>query len=244
MKHAVDQRRTLHDVAHEDKQRNRQQGVIRHHPVRPLHHKIEDPTLPPVMRRIPESDVTKDHAEAHECKCRGKTHHDRNHNEPQHGQAEYWIAHGLFRSSSLIALSCTTPSSITLRWRAASSMACAVSIAAQARLFVHVLAVGELGLDNVNFFHIVQARRPGASANANNTADDFSEALKHDKCSCDRNDCFEVVDRRTLCRHIRMLRDAPGIGGVAVARIDKPEDAWDKKQKIQGEIECRPGRAV
>src|SRR5258705_4174671 len=131
MKHAVDERGTFHDVAHEDKQRHRQERVISHDAVSALHHQVEDPILPPMMRRIPECDVTENHAESHERKCSGKAHHDRDHNEPEHGQAEYWIAHGLFCLSSLIALSCTTPSSITLRWRAASSMACAVSIAAR-----------------------------------------------------------------------------------------------------------------
>src|SRR5207249_2309258 len=79
--------------------------------------------------RGPERDIAEDHAEAHEREGSREAHHDRDHDKPQHRQAEYRVAHGFFCSLSLIALSCTTPSSMTLRWRAASSIARADSIA-------------------------------------------------------------------------------------------------------------------
>src|SRR4029434_191451 len=131
MKHAVDQRRALHDVAHEDKQRHRQQRIIDHDAVGPLHDQVEDSVLPPMMGWIPKSDVAENHPEAHEREGSRETHHDRDHDEPQHRQAECRIAHDFFCSSSLIACSWTTSSAMTLRCRAASSIACEVSIAAR-----------------------------------------------------------------------------------------------------------------
>ena len=64
------------------------QRVVGHDPVSALYHQVENSVLPPVMRRIPESDVAEDHPEAHERKRRRKAHHDRDHDEPEHGQAE------------------------------------------------------------------------------------------------------------------------------------------------------------
>ena len=130
---------------------------------------------------------------------------------------------------------------MTLRWRAASSMACADLHRGQARFLVDELAMRKLRFDNVDLFHIVEPRWPGAGAQAHDAADDLGEPLKHHKCARDRNDRFEVVDGRTLRRHGRVLPDAPGVGGIAVARVDEPEDARDKEEKIQREIERRLG---
>ena len=52
VEHPVDQRRPLHDVAHEDEQRDRQEGVVGHHAVRPLHHQVEDLVVVPVLAGV------------------------------------------------------------------------------------------------------------------------------------------------------------------------------------------------
>src|SRR5262249_12476285 len=56
----------------------------------------------------------------HQRERGGEAHHDRDHDEPQHGEAERGAAHGAFPPSS---------SRATERWRAASSIAFAESIA-------------------------------------------------------------------------------------------------------------------
>src|SRR5207237_812961 len=104
------------DVAHEDEQRYRQQGVVGHHPVGALDDQVEGPVVVPVLAGHPERDVPEDHAQAHQRERGGEAHHDGDHDEPEHGEAEGGIAHGLLCSTAL-------------RWRAASSIACAPSIA-------------------------------------------------------------------------------------------------------------------
>src|SRR5207253_4958824 len=64
----------------------------------------------------PEGDIAEDHPEAHQRERRREAHHDRDHDEPEHGEPEGRIAHGFLCSTAL-------------RCRAASSMACAPSIA-------------------------------------------------------------------------------------------------------------------
>src|SRR4029453_1896455 len=130
VEHAVHQRSPLHNVAHEDEKGDREQRVVGHHPVGPLGDQVEDTVVVPVGARDPEGDEAEHHAEAHQGERGGIAHHDRRHDEPQHEQTERRIAHWR-RSSSRTACSCTTPSSRTLRWRAASSMALAPSIAAR-----------------------------------------------------------------------------------------------------------------
>jgi hypothetical protein len=115
MKHAVDERGALHDIAHEHEQRHREQSVIDHDAIGALHHQIENSVFPPVSGWIEKGEEAKQHTQAHERECGGKTHHDRDHDEPEHRQTQCRVAHGFFFSSMLLAL----------RWRAASSMACA-----------------------------------------------------------------------------------------------------------------------
>ena len=88
VEHPVHQRRPLHDVAHEDEQRDRQQRVVGHHPVGPLHDQVEDPVVVPVLARGPEGEEAEDHAQAHQREGGREAHHDRDHDEPQHGEAE------------------------------------------------------------------------------------------------------------------------------------------------------------
>jgi hypothetical protein len=107
VEHAVDERGPLHDVAHEDEQRDRQQGVVRHHAVGPLHDQVEDPVVVPVGAGHPEGDVAEDHPEPHQGEGGREAHHDRHHDEAEHRQAERGIAHGVRL--------CRSVSSITLR---------------------------------------------------------------------------------------------------------------------------------
>src|SRR5207245_3195968 len=97
-----------------------QQGVVGHHPVGPLHDQVEDPVVVPGYSRAEERDVAEDHPQAHQRESRGEAHHDRDHDEPQHGQTERGGAHGPFPP---------LPSGVTVRWRAASSIAFAESMA-------------------------------------------------------------------------------------------------------------------
>src|SRR4029453_536016 len=84
----------------------------------------------PVLAGGPEGDEAEDHPQAHQGERGGEAHHDGHHDEAQHGEPEGGVAHGFFRPSSSGARSCTISSSITLRWRAASSMALAPSMTA------------------------------------------------------------------------------------------------------------------
>src|SRR4026207_1456312 len=102
---------------------------MRQDAVGPLYDQIEDSIVPPVLSWVQKGEVAEDHAETHERERGGKPHHDRDHNEAQHRQTERGIAHDFFCSSSLIARSCATRASMTVRWRAASAAACAVCIA-------------------------------------------------------------------------------------------------------------------
>ena len=95
VEHPIHQRRPLHDVAHEDEQRDRQQRVVRHDPVRPLHDQIEGAVLPPMLDRVPEREVAEDHPEAHQRERGREAHHDRDHDEPEHRETERGIAHGV-----------------------------------------------------------------------------------------------------------------------------------------------------
>ena len=93
IEHLVDQRATLHHVAHQHEQRDRDQDVVGHRAIGALNHQVEDAVLRPVVRRIVERDEAEEHSEAHQREGRGKTHHDDDDDERQHQQAECGIAH-------------------------------------------------------------------------------------------------------------------------------------------------------
>ena len=93
VEHAVDERRPLHHVAHEDEQGDRQERVVGHDPVGPLDHEVEDPVVVPVLGGAQERDEPEEHPEAHERERRREAHHDRDHDEPEHQEPEGGIAH-------------------------------------------------------------------------------------------------------------------------------------------------------
>ena len=117
-----------------------------------------------------------------------------------------------------------------------------------ARLLVHVLAMRELLLDDVDLRDILQAARPFAGPEADDAAHDLGQSLKHHEGAGYRNDRLEVVDRRALRGHGRMLADPPRERGVVVARIDEGGDAGQEEDDVEDQIEpglcARPHRAV
>src|SRR5712691_4550084 len=84
----VDQLRPLDQIAHEQEQRNRDQNIVRHHAIGPLHEKVKHL---PVLERAGDAAIGEqgeEHAHPHERKGRGKAEHDadadqREHEEPQ-----------------------------------------------------------------------------------------------------------------------------------------------------------------
>ena len=88
----VDQLRPLDEIAHEEKQRDRDQHVVRHDAVGALHEKIEHAL--DRGRRI-DAAVRKpsvEHAHPHERKCRGKSEHDAHADQREHHEAQVAVA--------------------------------------------------------------------------------------------------------------------------------------------------------
>src|SRR5215470_12085221 len=69
-----------------------------------------------MLRRVEEGDEAEEHAEAHQREGRREPHHDHDHDEAEHQKAQCRIAHF-----------CKSPP--MPRWRAASSISLALSIA-------------------------------------------------------------------------------------------------------------------
>jgi hypothetical protein len=89
-------------------------------------------------------------------------------------------------------------------------MACAPSIACRRDSSSTYSLRDELRLDDVDLLDVFEARRPGPSPQALHAPDDLGQPLQHDENAGDRNDRLEVVDRRPVRGHRRMLADAPG----------------------------------
>src|SRR2546425_13086225 len=98
-------------------------------------------------------------------------------------------------------------------------------------LFRSELAAAELRLDDVDLLDVLEARRPGARAQALDAPDDLGQSLEHHQRARERDHRFEVVDGRTFGRHRRVLADAPRERGVVVPRVDEPQDARDEEEE-------------
>ncbi len=236
MEHAVHERGPFHHVAHEDEQGDREQRVVRHHAVGPLRDQVEHPVVVPVGARDPEGEVPEDHAEAHQGEGGRVAHHDRDHDQAQHDEAEGRVAHGRL-SSSRTACSCTT----LFLHHAPVARGLVDGLRAlhggPARLLVHVLAVAELGVDDVDLLDVLQARRPHPGAEADQAADDLGQPLQHDEHARDRDHRLEVVDRRPLRGDGGVLADAPGVEREAAPRVDEAEHARHEEQQVEREVQ-------
>ena len=93
VEHFVHQRAALHDVAHQHKERNRQQSVVGHGAKGALHHQVEHAVVHPRLGRVVERGEAKHHAQTHQGEGGGEAHHDDHDDEPQHQEAECGIAH-------------------------------------------------------------------------------------------------------------------------------------------------------
>src|SRR6266478_667113 len=102
-----------------------------------------------------------------------------------------------------------------------------------ARFFVHVLAVRELLLDDVNLRDVLEAARPYSGLEADDAARDLGSALEHHQGPSHRNHRLELVDRRALRRHSRMFPDGPGFRREDVSRINERGDSGDEKNDVE-----------
>ena len=84
----VNELRPLHEIAHEQKQRDRDQYVVRHHPVGALHEKIEHLLGGEIRIDAAVSEPGEEHAHAHQREGRGEPDHDGHHNQREHQQPE------------------------------------------------------------------------------------------------------------------------------------------------------------
>src|SRR5678810_857098 len=82
-------------------------------------------------------------------------------------------------------------------------------------LLVDVGAAGELLLDDVDLFRVLQARRPFAGADADDATQDLGEALQHDDGAGERDDELERIERqrrrveRRLAHRVRAVEVVP-----------------------------------
>src|SRR5262245_6472543 len=106
-----------------------------------------------------------------------------------------------------------------------------------ARLLVDELAMRELLLDDVGLCDILEPAGPLSGLQADDTARHLGDALQHYERAGDRNNRLEVIDRRSFRGHVRMLGDAPGIGGVVVTGVDQCGDPWNEKDDVKRKIE-------
>jgi hypothetical protein len=89
--------------------------------------------------------------------------------------------------------------------------------------------VRELSIDDIDLLDVLQPCRPDAGAQTLDAAEDLGQPLEHHQRTCDGDHRFEVIYGRTVRRNIRMLRDAPGVGGIAIPCVDEPDDARDEE---------------
>src|SRR5262245_16379863 len=117
-----------------------------------------------------------------------------------------------------------------------------------ARFFVHVLAVRELLFDDVDLRDVLEAARPLARLETDDAAHDLGGALKHHQYSSHRNHRLELVDRRALRRHGRMLPDGPRFRREHVSRVNERRDSGDEEDDVEHQVETslhpRPHRTV
>ena len=93
MEHLVDERPSFHHIAHEHKERDREQNIVRHRTKSALNHQVKNFVVEPRLARVVEGGEAKHHTQPHEGEGGRKAHHDDHHDEGQHGQAECWLAH-------------------------------------------------------------------------------------------------------------------------------------------------------
>src|SRR5262249_49623217 len=91
-------------------------NVIGHRAIGALDHQIEHLVVYPRLARDVKCNKAKENAETHEGKGGGEPHYDHNHNEGEHQEPKCRITH-VFNSPPIP------------RWRAASSILCAFSMA-------------------------------------------------------------------------------------------------------------------
>src|SRR5215472_7397120 len=108
---------------------------------------------------------------------------------------------------------------------------------ALARLSVYVLAAGELLLDDVDLRGVLEPLRPFPGSQADGAAQNFRQPLQHDQHARNRDDRLELIDGRSLGRHVRVLADEPGFPGVLRAGVDQAKNSWDEKSDVKDEIE-------
>ena len=93
---------------------------------------------------------------------------------------------------------------------------------------VDKFAVRQLFFHHIDFGHVLETARPHAGPQADDAAHDFGDALQHHQCAGDRDDRLELIDGRTVRRHIRVLVDAPGVGGIIGTGIDQRRNAGNE----------------
>ena len=87
----------LHQIAHEDEQRNRDQHIVAHHRKRALHHQIQR-LLKGASRRLVARVIGKkgeQHAHTHQGKGRRKAQHDGHHHQREHQQTVVTVGHAV-----------------------------------------------------------------------------------------------------------------------------------------------------
>src|SRR3989454_9630181 len=72
---------------------------------------------------------------------------------------------------------------------------------------------------DVDFLHVLLARRPRALPDADDAADDLDDALHQHECAGERDDRLERIDRRALGGDVRMVVDSPGPPRGAVPSV-------------------------
>src|SRR2546430_15222369 len=93
------------------------------------------------------------------------------------------------------------------------------------RLLVHVFAVAELRLDDVDLFHVLESRGPLTGLETYDAADDLGQPLQHDEDAGHGNHRLERIDRRARGGGPGGLAGPPRGGGVVVTRGDEGQGA-------------------
>src|SRR5258706_15235118 len=90
-----------------------------------------------------------------------------------------------------------------------------------ARLLIDIFAARKLLLDDIDLRDVLQPAGPFSGLQAYDATHDLGDALQHHQRASDGDHGFEVINRRSICRYIRMLRDPPRVGSVVKAGVYK-----------------------
>src|SRR5438445_13760079 len=88
-----------------------------------------------------------------------------------------------------------------------------------ARLLIDIFTVRKLLLDDVDLRDVLQPAGPFAGPQADDATYDLGDALQHHQRTGDGDHGFEVINRRPICRHIRMLPHPPRVPRAVKAVI-------------------------